>query len=91
LDRLPPTSIPEVPLNDLLIEIGQLIATAPDPTQEPAHHVEASPSALPNKPFRDESSGIALHEMSVRIASETPIQPASAQVIFKFHLPVLRY
>jgi hypothetical protein len=90
LDRLPPASIPEVPLNDLLIEIGQLVATARDPTQEPANHVEASPSALPNKPLFNETSGIALDELSVRIASETPVQPASAQVFFKFHLPVLR-
>ena len=90
MDRLPPASIPEVTLNDLLIEIGQLVATARDPTQEPANHVEASPSALPNKPLFDETSGVALDELSVRPASETPIQPASALVLFNFHLPVLR-
>jgi hypothetical protein len=90
LDRLPPASISEVPLNDLLIEIRQLIATACDPTQEPANHVEATPCAVPNEPLFDETSGVALDELSVRAASEAPVQPASAQVLFNLHLPVLR-
>lgn len=80
----------EVPLNDLLIEIGQLVATARDPTQEPANYVEATSGAMPNEPLLDETSGEALDELSVRPASETPVQPAYAQVLFNFHLPVLR-
>ncbi|UPT92341.1 hypothetical protein HAP41_0000047320 (plasmid) [Bradyrhizobium barranii subsp. apii] len=80
----------EVLLNDLLIEINQLIATARDPTQEPANYVEAAPRAMPNEPLFDETNGVALDEPSVRLASETPVQPASAQVLFNFHLPVLR-
>jgi len=80
----------EVPLNDLLIEIDQLVATARDPTEEPANYVEATPRAVPNEPLFDETSGVALDEPSVRPASETPVQPASAQVLFNFHLPVLR-
>jgi hypothetical protein len=80
----------EVPLNDLLIEIDQLVATARDPTQEPANHVEATPRAVPNEPLFDETSGVALDELSVWPPSEAPIQTASAQVLFNFHLPVLR-
>jgi hypothetical protein len=73
LDRLPPASIPEVPLNDLLIEIGQLAATACDPTQEPANHVEALPYAVTTESLFDETSDIALDELSVRLASETSV------------------
>ena len=62
----------EVPLNDLLIEIDQLVATARDPTQEPANHVEATPCAEPNKPLLDETSGVALDEGAVRPFLETP-------------------
>jgi hypothetical protein len=80
----------EVPLNDPLIEIGQLVATACDPTQEPANHVEATPCAVPNEPLFDETSDVALDELYVRPASETPIQSASVQILFNFHLPVLR-
>jgi hypothetical protein len=80
----------EVTLNDLLIESGQLVATACDPTQEPANHVEATPCAEPNEPLFDEPSGVALDELSVRPASETPVETTSAQVLFNFHLPVLR-
>ncbi|MGF6340519.1 hypothetical protein ABIB82_007759 [Bradyrhizobium sp. i1.8.4] len=80
----------EVPLNNLLIKIDQLIATACDPTQEPANHVEATPRAVPNEPLFDETSDVALDELSVRPASETAVQSASAQVLFNFHLPVLR-
>lgn len=72
------------------IEINQPIATARDPTQEPANYVEATPRAMPNEPLFDETNGVALDEPSVRPASETPVQPASAQVLFNFHLPVLR-
>jgi hypothetical protein len=82
--------MPEIPLDDLLIEIGQLVATACDPTQESADHVEATPCAVPNEPLFDEKSGVALDELSVWLASETPVQPASTQVSFNFHLPVLR-
>ncbi|MGL3107822.1 hypothetical protein [Bradyrhizobium sp. BR 1432] len=69
----------EVPLNDLLIEIDQLVVTARDPTQEPANHVEATPRAAPNEPLFDETSGVALDELSVRRASETPVQTAFAE------------
>ncbi|OKO85512.1 hypothetical protein AC629_07805 [Bradyrhizobium sp. NAS80.1] len=85
LDRLPPASMSEVPLNDLLIEIEQPKATACDPTQEPANHVEATPRAVLNESLFDETSAIALDEQSVRSASETPVQPASAQVLFRNH------
>jgi hypothetical protein len=80
----------EVPLNDLFIEIDQIIAMARDPTQEPANHVEATPRPVPNELLFDETSGVALDELSVRPASETLVQPASVQVLFNFHLPVLR-
>jgi hypothetical protein len=80
----------EVPLNDLLIEIDQLVATARDPAQEPTNHVEATPRAEPNEPLFDETTGVALDELSVWPRSEMPVQPASAQVLFNFHLPVLR-
>ncbi|PDT63949.1 hypothetical protein CO683_41370 [Bradyrhizobium ottawaense] len=80
----------EAPLNDLLIEIDQLVATAPRSNSGAANHVEATPRAVPNEPLFDETSGVALDELSVRPGSETPVQPASAQVLFNFHLPVLR-
>jgi hypothetical protein len=82
--------MPEVALDDMSIEIGQCAPTARDPTQEPADHIEATPRAEPSTPFLDETSAIALDEVSVRPASETPEQPASAQVLVNFHLPVLR-
>jgi hypothetical protein len=37
-----------------------------------------------------ETCGEALDRLTVRLALETPIQPASAQILFDFHLPVLR-
>lgn len=70
----------EVPLNDQLIEIDQLVATARDLTQEPANHAEATPRSVPNEPLFDKTSGVALDELSVR----------PDQVLFNFHLPVLR-
>jgi len=90
LDSLPSGSMPEVALDHMSIEIGQCAPTARDPTQEPADHIEATPRAEPSTPFLDETSAIALDEVSVRPASETPEQPASAQVLVNFHLPVLR-
>ncbi|MGY3591894.1 hypothetical protein ACVIGB_008525 [Bradyrhizobium sp. USDA 4341] len=78
----------EVPLNDLFIEINQLIATARDPTQEPANYVEATPRAMPNEPLFDETNGVALDEPSVRLASETPVQPCFCAGTL--HIPVLR-
>jgi hypothetical protein len=47
----------------------------------PANYVEATPRAVPNEPLFDETSGVALDGLSVRPASETPVQPASAQVL----------
>jgi hypothetical protein len=37
-----------------------------------------------------ETGGEALDRLTVRPALETPEQPASAQILFDFHLPVLR-
>jgi hypothetical protein len=85
---LPLASIPEISLNELLIEIGQLVAPARKPTQQPANHIQASPSDVPNKPLLDETSGIEFDEMSVWSVFETTIQPASVQILFNFHLPV---
>jgi hypothetical protein len=90
LDRLSLSSMLEVALDDMFIELGQSAAPARDPTQEPANHVEASPCAVASVPFLDKTSGVALDELSVRPASEAPEQPASAQVLVNFHLPVLR-
>ena len=39
----------------------------------------------------DETSGISLDELSVRPATEAPVEPAFAQILFDFHLPVLRF
>lgn len=46
---------------------------------------------MPNESRFDKMSGIALDELSVRPASETPVQPASAQVLFNFHLQKRRH
>ena len=82
--------MPEVLFDHALIEIGQLAATACDPTQEPANHIETSPSAMANEPVFDETRRVALDKLTVRPALETPEQLASAQVLFALHLPVLR-
>jgi hypothetical protein len=37
-----------------------------------------------------ETCGEALDRLTVRPTLETPEQPASAQILFDFHLPVLR-
>jgi transposase len=58
LDRLPARSVPKVPLDKVLIEIGQRAATAVDPAQEPANHIEATPCAVPSEPLLDETSGV---------------------------------
>jgi hypothetical protein len=39
--------------------------------KEPANHVVTMPRAVPNEPLFDETSGVALDELSVRPASET--------------------
>jgi hypothetical protein len=83
--------MPEVLFNRPLIEIGQCAATACDPTQEPADHVETSPSDMANEAVFHETCRVALDKLTLRSAPETPEQPASAQILFAFHLPVLRY
>jgi len=65
-------------------------ATACDPTQEPADHIETSPSALANQAVSHETCRVALDKLPVRPAPETPEQPTSARILFAFHLPVLR-
>ena len=90
LDRLPPGSVPEVPLDDLFIEVGQRTATTRNPTQESADHIETSPSAMANEAVLHETHREALDKRTVLPAPETPEQPASAQILFDFHLPVLR-
>ena len=82
--------MPEVLLDHALIEIGQHAATACNPTQEPADHVETSPSALANQAVSHETCRVALDKLPVRPAPETPEQPTSARILFAFHLPVLR-
>jgi len=82
--------MPEVPLDNMLIEVGQRAAAACGPTEKTTDQVEAAPSAEPNEPFFDETSGVSLDELSVRTAPEKSEQPASAQVFFYFHRPVLR-
>ena len=59
--------MPEVALDDMLIEIGQLAAMACNPTQKSANHVEAAPSAVPNEPLFDKTSGAAARQ-TVRVA-----------------------
>jgi hypothetical protein len=61
----------EVPLNNLFIEVDQLVATARDPTQEPANYVEATPRAEPNEPLLDQPSSVAFYELSLWPTSET--------------------
>jgi len=78
LDGLLPSTMPEVPFDRALIEIGQRAATACDPTQEPADHIKTSPSAMANEAVSHETCRVALDKMTVRPAPETPEQPASA-------------
>jgi hypothetical protein len=82
--------VTEVALDHVLIERSERIAMACDPVQKAADYVEASPCAVPNEPLLDKSRGEALDKPTVRPALETPEQPASVQVLFDFHLPVLR-
>jgi hypothetical protein len=82
--------MPEILFDRALIEIGQRAATACDPTQQPADHIETSPSAMANKAVSLETCRVALDKLTVRPTPETPEQPASAQILFAFHLPVLR-
>jgi hypothetical protein len=82
--------MPEVLLDPALIEIGQRIATACDPTQEPHDHIETSPSAMADKPVCHDTCRVALDKLTVRPAPETPEQAASEQILIAFHLPVLR-
>jgi len=82
--------MPEVLLDPALIEIGQRAATACDPTREAADHIETSPSAIANEAVSHETCCVALDKLTVRPASQTPKQPASAQILFAFHFPVLR-
>jgi hypothetical protein len=91
LDRLPPGSVPKVEIDSALIEISQF-ATAPcDPAQQTADDVEASPRAVLNKPFFNQTFSAALDKLPMGPTLETLEQLASAQVLFNFHLPVLRY
>jgi hypothetical protein len=83
--------VSKVLFDHALIEIDQRTAMACDPTQEPANYVETSPSALANEAVSHETCRVALDKVTVRPAPEMPEQPASAQVLFAFHLPVLRY
>ena len=82
--------MPEVLFDHALIEIGQHAATACDPTQEPADHVETSPSAMANEAVSHETCRVTLDKLTVWPAPEKPEQPASAQIFVAFHLPVLR-
>jgi hypothetical protein len=83
--------VPEVFFDRALIKIGQRAATACDPTQEPADHIETSPNAMANQAVPHETRRVALDKLTVRPAPETPEQLASVQVIVAFHLPGLRY
>jgi hypothetical protein len=82
--------MPEVLFDRALIEIDQRAATACDPTQEPADYIETSPGAMANEAVSHKARRIALDELTVRPAPETPEQPASVQILFAFHLLVLR-
>jgi hypothetical protein len=82
--------VPEVTLNDLLIEIGQPIAMLRDPPQEPTYYVEGIPYATPSKPRLDEARSEALDKLSMWPVSETLVKPASVQISFIIHRPVLR-
>src|SRR5579864_1034797 len=72
----------------MFIEVSQRATTTCDPTQKTANHVEATPSAEPNKLLFNEARGVALHKLPVLPAPETLEQPAFAQVCFDFHLPM---
>jgi hypothetical protein len=82
--------VPEVSLDHALIEGSQRGATTFHPTQEPADHIETPPSTMANEAIFYETCGEALNRLTVQPALETPEQPASAQILFDFHVPVLR-
>src|SRR5271166_1028962 len=90
LDRLLAASVPDVALDPTLIEIGQSRTAACHPTQKTADHVEASPSALSNKPILDETRGVTLDKLPVGAILKALEQPAPAQVNFCRHHPGLR-
>jgi hypothetical protein len=90
LDRLPPSSVPKIEIDRALIEIAQLAMAPCAPGQQAADDVEASPRAVSNKPFFNETYGIALDKLPMRPTPETPEQLASAQVLINVHLLVLR-
>jgi hypothetical protein len=82
--------MPDVLFDRTLIEIGQRATLACDPTQEPVDDIETSPSAMANEAVSHETRRVAFDQLTVRPTPETPEQPASAQIFFAFHLPVLR-
>jgi len=85
LNRLSASSVPKVPLDHVLIDVGEHAATLCDPVQEAANHIEALPSTFASKPLFHQPPCIALDKFSVRPILETPEQPASSQVVFCFH------
>ena len=76
--------MPEVLFDHALIEIGQHAATACDPTQEPADHVETSPSAMANEAVSHETR--IFNEFDAYLRTERGL--ALKSVVR--HLPVIR-
>src|SRR5437588_586784 len=81
---------PEVALNHAFIEFGQVRAASCDPTHEIADQTEAPPCALASEPRLGEARGVKLNELAVRLIPQTPVEPASAQVLLCNHRPLLR-
>src|SRR5262245_58459962 len=71
-------------------EVGQLGATVCDPTQEIADQPEAPTSTLVREADFNETRRRALHELSVVPIPQTPVKPASAQILLSKHRPLLR-
>jgi hypothetical protein len=90
LDALPSRSASKISLDGSLIDVGERPTSTLDPAQEPADNIEASPNALATNANLHETSGEALDVLAVLLAPKVSEYPASAQVRFDFHLPVLR-
>jgi hypothetical protein len=86
LNGVSANSVPEVSLDQVLVDVSQLVATLCHPVQEAANHIEAKPSTVVSKPLFRQPPSIALDKLSVRPILETLKQVASSQVIVCFHL-----
>jgi hypothetical protein len=82
--------MPKVLLDHTLIEVSRHRADARKPAYEIAKQVEGSPRALATEPDPDEPRGVKLDVRPVRSIPQTPEKPASVQILFFNHRPLLR-